>query len=57
MFTIFLITKLQLEKTGKFADRAVVWRDTRLKPDGEYKDPSMKIIDDAIVSQHVIYFK
>ena len=46
-----LITKLQLEKTGAYADRAVIWRDTRLKPDGEYKNPSVKIIGEAIVSR------
>ncbi|GMN25270.1 hypothetical protein TIFTF001_043874 [Ficus carica] len=36
------------EKTGSYADRHVIWRDTRIKPDGEYKNPSIKIIADQI---------
>ncbi|GMN45080.1 hypothetical protein TIFTF001_014272 [Ficus carica] len=36
------------EKTGSYADRHVIWRDTRIKPDGEYKNPSIKIIGDQI---------
>ncbi|GMN64639.1 hypothetical protein TIFTF001_033702 [Ficus carica] len=36
------------EQTGEYADRYVIWRDTRLKPDGEYKNPSIKIIGEAI---------
>ncbi|GMN32092.1 hypothetical protein TIFTF001_041679 [Ficus carica] len=38
------------EQTGEYADRYVIWRDTRLKPDGEYKNPSIKIIDEAIIA-------
>ncbi|GMN69968.1 hypothetical protein TIFTF001_039013 [Ficus carica] len=36
------------EKTGSYTDRHVIWRDTRIKPDGEYKNPSIKIIGDQI---------
>ncbi|GMN21530.1 hypothetical protein TIFTF001_050145 [Ficus carica] len=36
------------EKTGSYADRHVIWRDTRIKPNGEYKNPSIKIIGDQI---------
>ncbi|GMN40409.1 hypothetical protein TIFTF001_009631 [Ficus carica] len=36
------------EKTGSYADRHVIWRDMRIKPDGEYKNPSIKIIGDQI---------
>ncbi|GMN61068.1 hypothetical protein TIFTF001_030154 [Ficus carica] len=38
------------EQTGEYADRYVIWRDTRLKPDGEYKNPSIKIIGEAIIA-------
>ncbi|GMN19381.1 hypothetical protein TIFTF001_039791 [Ficus carica] len=38
----------KFEKTGSYADRHVIWRDTRIKPDGEYKNPSIKIIGDQI---------
>ncbi|GMN69108.1 hypothetical protein TIFTF001_038158 [Ficus carica] len=42
------------EQTGEYADRYVIWRDTRLKLDGEYKNPSIKIIGEAIdeLTQH-----
>ncbi|GMN66768.1 hypothetical protein TIFTF001_035830 [Ficus carica] len=36
------------EQTGKYATRHFIWRDTRLKPDGEYKNPSIKIIGETI---------
>ncbi|GMN58507.1 hypothetical protein TIFTF001_027599 [Ficus carica] len=40
--------KRDQEIMGEYADRYVIWRDTRLKPDGEYKNPSIKIIGEAI---------
>ncbi|GMN61410.1 hypothetical protein TIFTF001_030497 [Ficus carica] len=36
------------EQMGEYAARHFIWRDTRLKPDGEYKNPSIKIIGEII---------
>ncbi|GMN30241.1 hypothetical protein TIFTF001_041418 [Ficus carica] len=38
------------EQTGEYAARHVIWWDTRLKLDGEYKNPSIKIIDETILA-------
>ncbi|GMN58417.1 hypothetical protein TIFTF001_027519 [Ficus carica] len=36
------------EKTGQWAARHTMWLDIRVKSDGEFKNPSYKIIDDII---------
>ncbi|GMN63744.1 hypothetical protein TIFTF001_032818 [Ficus carica] len=36
------------EQTGEYAARHTIWRDTRVKPDGEYKNPSIRIIGETI---------
>ncbi|GMN66679.1 hypothetical protein TIFTF001_035734 [Ficus carica] len=36
------------KQTGEYDARHFIWRDTRLKPDGEYKNPSIKIIGETI---------
>ncbi|GMN20988.1 hypothetical protein TIFTF001_043214 [Ficus carica] len=38
----------EFEKTGKWAERHTRWLDMRVKPDGEFKNSSFKIIADTI---------
>ncbi|GMN60245.1 hypothetical protein TIFTF001_029336 [Ficus carica] len=42
--------KERFEKTGKWAARHTVWLDMRIKPDGEFKNPSFKISSDTILA-------
>ena len=45
-----VIIKLQFEKTRQWVAQHTVWLYIRVKPDGEFKNPSFKIIGDIIVS-------
>ncbi|GMN19231.1 hypothetical protein TIFTF001_039749 [Ficus carica] len=38
----------EFEHTGAYAARNHIWWDTRVKPDGEYKNPSIRIIGETI---------
>ncbi|GMN66670.1 hypothetical protein TIFTF001_035727 [Ficus carica] len=40
--------EIVLRKTGEYAARQTIWRDTRVKPNGEYKNPSIRIIGETI---------
>ncbi|GMN38573.1 hypothetical protein TIFTF001_007811 [Ficus carica] len=43
------------DMTGEWQARHSLWLDIRVKPDGEYKNPSFRIVDDMIINSELPY--
>ena len=48
-----VISKLQFEATGEWQAKHNLWLDMCVKPSGEYKNPSFRIVGDMIVSTRI----